>query len=250
MFSILLGRYEPNDTKTRLDAAKTFFLLFAQRTQAYDFPHVFSLCTFAFAGSTHFRFDFTENLSSFLELVERLTPLGLTALYSTMEQGLSKLQLIKQQYPKVRLRMMIISDGEDNDSMISAKTIANLAVQRGVVVDVFAVGGKCPNLKLISKLSGGFCYFTATIIEGVTTFEAETILKLSLRQPQICTLPWVANEKEFAKLAETISFDTQVPPMLQPPDINDKLCSSIRAFELQAAGRTGNPLAGKRVLRE
>jgi len=56
-------KYQREDTNTRLDAAKICFLLFAQKIQAYDYTHVFSLCTFE--GTASGGFDFTENIDSF-----------------------------------------------------------------------------------------------------------------------------------------------------------------------------------------
>ena len=241
-------KYQREDTNTRLDAAKTFFLLFAQKTQAYDYPHVFSL--FTFAGAASFRFDFTENMDTFLELVQGLKPSGNTALYSAMEQGLIKLQAIKQKYPKVLPRIMIVSDGEDNESQITAKAISDLVVAQGVVVDIFAVGGNCALAKLISKRSGGYCYYTDTIIDGVRTFEAETILKVGLRLAVPVSLPRMVTEEDFIRVSASVPFDRDPPKMRQPVDVDGKVCSSLRAFEQQVAVGIENPLAAKRVLRE
>jgi Mg-chelatase subunit ChlD len=131
-------KYQREDTNTRLDAAKIFFLLFAQKTQAYDYPHVFSLCTFS--NSASFLFDFTENMVTFLELIQGLKPSGGKALYCAMKDGLAKLQAIKQKYPKICPRMLIISDGEDEHSNISAKDISDLVISQGVIVDFFRSG--------------------------------------------------------------------------------------------------------------
>jgi len=54
--------------------------------------------------------------------------------------------------------MMILSDGENNESLITAKNMSDMIIQKGIVVDFFAVGGDCALAKLISKRSGGYCY--------------------------------------------------------------------------------------------
>jgi ubiquitin-protein ligase len=125
-----------------------------------------------------------------------------------------------------------------------------MVIAQGVVVDIFAVGGNCALAKLISKRSGGYCYYTDTIIDGVRTFETETILKVGLRQPVSVSLPPITSEDEFTRVSASVPFDREPPRMLRPIDIDGKVCSSMRAFELQVAARTENPLVGKRVLRE
>ena len=154
-------------------------------------------------------------MDSFLESVQSLKPGGSTALYSAMQNGIAKLETIKAKFSNVLLRMMIISDGEDNKSTITAKAVSELLIRASIVVDVFAVGGNCELVRLISKLTGGYCYYTDSILDGVRTFESETILKLSLRKKVVPLLPQLNSDEHFARLASMIQFDRDPPDMIR-----------------------------------
>jgi len=56
--------------------------------------------------------------------------------------------------------------------------------------------------------------------------------------------------EKFARASASILFEKNRPPMLQSADVDGKVCASLRFFETAVAGRSQNPLAAKRVLRE
>jgi len=75
-----------------------------------------------------------------------------------MDTAINSLLEIKQKYPKIILRMIALTDGEDNDSTNTPETIVKKIVKNKIVLDSFVVSSDCVGLKTITFASGGRCY--------------------------------------------------------------------------------------------
>jgi hypothetical protein len=80
------------------------------------------------------------------------------------------------------MRIIALTDGEDNLSDISALEVAKKIIRNKVLLDSFVVGTKARGLKGITLASGGKCYFPDTLEYGLSIFEDETILSATLRE--------------------------------------------------------------------
>jgi len=74
---------------------------------------------------------------------------------------------IKKKYPKIILRIIALTDGEDNMSINTPETIVSKIVSNKILLDSFVVGENCIGLKTITFGSGGRCYCPKTINFGL-----------------------------------------------------------------------------------
>ncbi len=63
--------------------------------------------------------DFTSDMNYFINLVDSANSSGGTALYDALNLAIENLIQIKSKYPDIILRIIALTDGEDNESKIS-----------------------------------------------------------------------------------------------------------------------------------
>lgn len=79
------------------------------------------------------------------------------------------------------MRVLALTDGEDNTSSHSFFDTAKILIDNKIVIDSFAVGSGCDGLKNITIASGGKCYLTRNLEESLKLFEQETVLSVRVR---------------------------------------------------------------------
>ncbi|CAD8106696.1 unnamed protein product [Paramecium primaurelia] len=174
--------YDSEDL-TRMGVVKAFFNTFADRTMAYDLKHVISLVYFD--NRIIEKCSFTELFILFKDLVNKAQPNGKTNLYRALKYAEKSLLTFKKQYPKCLLRIIALTDGQDNDAYaLDPIKVAESILQNQIILDSFVVSNNCSDLKKITKATGGQCFSPQTIQEGLKLFEYETILQASIRQKQ------------------------------------------------------------------
>ena len=99
--------------------------------------------------------------------MDSANPGGSTKLYDCMDEAIRSLLLIKKRFPKIILRMIALTDGEDNQSTNDIETIVKKIVANKIILDSFVVGDNCVGLKTITFASGGRCYLPKTINFGL-----------------------------------------------------------------------------------
>jgi len=95
-----------------------------------------------------------------------------------MEIAIKSLIEIKKKHPNIILRMIALTDGEDNDSEKTPDVIVKRIIKNKIILDSFVVSFDCDGLKKITFASGGKCYCPTTINFGLKFFEIETILSV------------------------------------------------------------------------
>lgn len=123
-----------------MGAVKAFFSAFADRTMAYNLKHVISLAYFDDEYVP--KCSFTEVFAQFKELVNRAKPRGATALYDALKKGADSLIEFKKSYPNTLLRIIALTDGEDNRSVAKPKDVCLKIATNRIVLDSFVVGPK------------------------------------------------------------------------------------------------------------
>jgi hypothetical protein len=124
-------------TLSRLDVLKQMFDAFVNRLLAYNLQTHVGLVTFGTSASlsqgiTHAVEDFRHHLNN-------MKATGDTAVWDSIALAMDQLQQYASKYPKSKLRIICISDGEDNKSN---RLVHELAAQLGghnIVVDSFCL---------------------------------------------------------------------------------------------------------------
>lgn len=69
--------------------------------------------------------EFSNDFENFIKLVDSVNPSGSTALYDCLNTAIDSLLEIQKKYPKIILRIIALTDGEDNKSKIKPECIVN-----------------------------------------------------------------------------------------------------------------------------
>lgn len=120
-------------------------------------------------------------MNYFINLVDGAQPRGSTRLYDALVEGINSLIQIKAKYPNILLRMIALTDGEDNRSTYKPVDVAKLILKNRITLDSFVVSHQSQGLKSITHVSGGRCYCPEELITGMKLFEIETILSVRAR---------------------------------------------------------------------
>ncbi|XP_041956466.1 uncharacterized protein LOC121715137 isoform X1 [Alosa sapidissima] len=211
-----------SETKMRkLDAVKQLFYAFANRSMAYDFPHLISLVTFGTGVKIMHRF--TENLEKFKEHVQSLQADGCTPLYDALAKSASELSKIRATFPECRLRVICLTDGNDEGSNSTAVSVVNKLLSNSIVVDGILVGEVVNNvLHGISNVTGGCCFKPDTSKMALKLFEMETVLSLESRKLKPKSTSAIQTEDELTTIFETLGYDV-TPQVNLPPGIESKV---------------------------
>ncbi|CAD8117953.1 unnamed protein product [Paramecium sonneborni] len=211
--------YDSEDL-TRMGVVKAFFNTFADRTMAYNLKNVISLVYFD--DRIIEKCSFTELFILFKDLVNKAKSAGQTKLYRALQFAEKQLLAFKQKYPNCLLRIIALTDGQDNDkNPLDPLKLAESIYKNEIILDSFAVSDFCPGLKKITKATGGQCFSPSTIQEGLKLFEYETILSAQIRKKQNkITLKYI---RDTFKLKDSqIEFDKVPVSINLPNEINSQ----------------------------
>ena len=125
-------------TLSRLDVLKQMFDAFINRLLAYNLQTHVGLVTFGTSASlsqgiTHAVEDFRHHLNN-------MKATGDTAVWDSIALAMDQLQQYASKYPKSKLRIICISDGEDNKSNRLVHELAAQLVGYNIIVDSFCLG--------------------------------------------------------------------------------------------------------------
>lgn len=163
----------------RNGATNAFFSAFADKSIQFELNNIISLYTFG--DQVMKQCDYIKDYNLFIELIDQVKNQGQTRLYDAMDIAVKSLLEVKQQYPNIILRIIAMTDGEDNLSKATAEQVAEQLIKNKIVVDSFVVSKNCKALKNITQASGGRCYCPESLSQGMELFEVETILSISKR---------------------------------------------------------------------
>mgnify|MGYP000149540891 FL=1 len=231
---------------TRVNATKQFFENFSDRTVGFDYHHVLSLLLFS--SSTTKVCNFTENLSAFASYVHTTAASGSTKLWDCIVEAVEMLKELKKSYPSCILRILCLSDGEDNSSEYSPFETAKKLIDEGVIMDCVVVGELSSSLKGIAFASGGYVFLPRSVSEGLRLFELETLLSVRCRES---TTRAVLNSQSDLDHYIAKDFSSSGPKMKVPEQATQQLISTESALKNSVAGpQTGDSRMLKRIMHE
>lgn len=114
---------------------------------------------------------------------------GWTALWDAVDKAKDMLLAFKQKHPKSKLRIIVLTDGEDNQSQKNPADLCRELYDAEIVLDSLAVGsGKTSDLFKISKHTGGYAFKPTSRMLLYQIFLLEPFLDISVR-PDIERVP-------------------------------------------------------------
>lgn len=99
-----------------MGAVNAFFSAFADKTMGFEFNHVVQL--YCFSNVITKKCEFTDDFNFFIKLVDDANPGGGTKLFNCLQEAIESLLEIKKKYPNIMLRLIALTDGEDNESTV------------------------------------------------------------------------------------------------------------------------------------
>ena len=254
---------------SRMETLKQLFHAFVNRASAYDFPCQLGLVSFG--SSVEQLGEISSVFTDFLEHSDSLEPKGDTKLFDAIHFGVQKLvefrdaQIAAGKPAPERLRLICISDGDDNGSDISPLEAAIALQNSGVVLDSICIGGaQLQKLHATSKASGGYVFRPQNLHDALKLCELETMLSSGERPSMprgrgpILTREgrWGASQHRISDLAQYANIhrfpldecsDNVVPPRRANPSldgISAPLADTVADLEGSVGGGGGSATSG------
>ncbi|XP_031426697.2 uncharacterized protein LOC105895579 [Clupea harengus] len=214
---------------SKLSAVKQLFDAFANRSMAYDFPHLISLVTFG--EGVKIMHMFTENLEKFKEHVHSLQASGCTPLYDALARSVTELRKMNHKFPECLLRVICLTDGIDAGSNNTPVPVVNMLLNSNIVVDSILVGEVDNNvLHGISNVTGGCCFKPDTSKTALKLFEMETVLSLESRTLKPKSSSAIQDVDELTRIFATHGYDDK-PQVKLPPGVQSNVVMTEDALK-------------------
>ena len=250
---------------SRMETAKQLFASFANRSMAYNLPHVIGLITFS--DEVKRVRQLTEAFESFKAAIAGVTPQGATKLYDALEAARLELRafcsgLDGALVPSegVRKRVLVLTDGTDSGSTATLHGVCAALQADGVIVDSVIIGEavKQPgDLRSISVATGGCAFHPTSMHSALRLFETETVLSLRRRAPSSATQPksQVSSAEELRAHAggRTVAGWDEPPAPRLPDGLQEGALLprvTLDTARNDARGRDSATGRHKRILRE
>lgn len=171
---------EPVNTElTRLTTVKQLFHAFINRSQAYDFPVQLGLITFS--SEVKYVCPLTALYDEFRDHIDDVEGRGDTKLYDALNLAQEKLidakKVWKNKGQDVKLRILVLSDGNDTKSSENEFKIAKLLASNNIVCDSIIIGSDInDDLRAISKVTNGYSFHPYKLQDALKLNELEVML--------------------------------------------------------------------------
>ena len=174
---------------SRLVAAKQYLTSWANKSFGYRVSSLQGLISF---NHVHYvRSALSPLVPNFEQGVMNISANGRTCLWDTIEYAADLLIQKKQgpngferKYPSAKLRILVISDGEDVGSSNEPLDIIPTLINNHIIVDCVIVSteDECKPLCALCHATGGLAFRPSSIAEGISLFEMEAFLSIELRE--------------------------------------------------------------------
>jgi len=191
-------------SETRFAMAQLALDAFANKSQNQDLPHAAGLLL---VGSTvRTACKLTPSLQAFTDTAalaqqERAAARGgNTCLLAGLREAAQQLYTYRDWHKKCKLRILVLTDGEDTSDDDPLKELGTLREAK-IVVDVVVLGGaQAGDLAAIAGYTGGLVLQPLTNDDLLNTFEAEALMQLLKRKH--LALPALPNLDDFRRASK------------------------------------------------
>lgn len=218
---------------SRLSEVKEVFQNFVARTAAYKIATHLGLVVFSGRTDVTVNQDITPVLYDFKDRLMEIIPTELTAIWDALVQAKVMLLKFAAQNPTTRLRIIVLTDGEDNNSIQSAAVICRDLYNANIVLDSIVIGtNSTDSLFKMSKHTGGYAFCPKTRSALFQIFLLETFVDIKMR-PDIVRVPFenfATSTPKSADMKDSLDF----PQCRKHPNQSDTFISlreGARAFQ-------------------
>lgn len=244
------------DRRSRMDAVKQVFYAFRDRTETLGAGR-HQLGLIKFDGNVETILYPTSSLDQFETIVDDLEKRGATAIYSAIMEGCKMLEPVFQKSPQTDLRILVLSDGQNNTGTTPEIALKE-ANKIGAIVDAIIVGDTPDeNLRKIVTATHGSCFQIRTLSEGFEMMESEAVVSLRARRGGCEKPKYIAQKMEDGAFSgiqakEIICGSSASKVVCEQPQLTAKkivdLCSLVTAGEKSPGRFQGNK--NKRLMKE
>lgn len=171
--------------RTRLDAVKQMFYGFRDRTDVYTEQqpaayHLLGLISYDDKIAVHT--TPTANFDVFEDVIDDLKTGGATAIYEAISAACNLLRRERTKHPNADLRVICLSDGQNNRHRVTATDAANALGEIGAICDCLIVG-KCADqdLRKLVAATEGECFEVSGLADAYETLESDAVVSLAAR---------------------------------------------------------------------
>lgn len=187
--------------RTRMEAVKAMFYAFRDRVESMG-NDKYHLGLLQFDDKVECLLDTTPCLDRFEAVVDDMKKRGQTAIYSSIVEATKMLQKYFTPDSKVDLRVLVLTDGQNN-SGVSPQAACEAANAIGAVVDAILVGhSPDADLRRIVTATEGQCFSISHLGEGFELLESEAVVSLKARRGGTEKPAFVPRQVDFRAIAQ------------------------------------------------
>ena len=227
--------------RTRLDAVKQMFYGFRDQSTTFTNTHQLGLVSYSSQATVHTAP--TTNYSVFEDVIDDLEPSGCTAIYEAITTACRLLQQASKPYPNADLRVIVLSDGQNNGHSVTANDALQALSDLGCVCDALIVGDKADDdLRRLVSATEGECFQILGLADAYETLESRAVVSLEARRNGAPKPDIKERQKKIpktlaaCKVAKARVGALQTPRTLQKPAVFGPLCNTVLA---KATGKGG-----------
>ncbi|KAF3934009.1 hypothetical protein ABW19_dt0200005 [Dactylella cylindrospora] len=176
---------QAHEKLTAMAATKILFRGYTQTVSNYKLPVLFGVMKFASTVTTMTE-ELTPLLAEVEPQIEALYPHGMTAMWDCVYQAGEQLVREKVNHPDAKLRIIVLTDGDDNQSKQTNKSTYSYLWENDIVLDAIVFGTYSYDcLFKICKVTGGYAMRPTCTQEVIQIADTETMLDQTRRPPFI-----------------------------------------------------------------
>jgi hypothetical protein len=169
--------------RTRLEAVKQMFYGFRDRTTVLDNGHQHRLGLISFDNRVYVHSQPTDEFAVFEEVIDDLETKGSTAIFEAIHAACEMLTPWKENYPKADLRVMCLSDGQNNCHRVKAEDALQACFNLGATCDCLLVGNQADaELLRLVQATEGMCFQITGLADGYECLESQAVVSLEARR--------------------------------------------------------------------
>ncbi|KAL5320182.1 hypothetical protein ACEPPN_010983 [Leptodophora sp. 'Broadleaf-Isolate-01'] len=238
----------PGMNPSRLVEVKEFFKNLALRISALNLSTHLGLVTFSNRSQVLTKQPLTALHLNFHHQLESVNASGHTAIFDALNTASIMLRTTRSRYPKTKCRIILLTDGQDNNSSIQASTVSQDLYKHSIVLDAVVIGTTSTiSLFKIAKATGGYAFSPKTQQELFQIFLLETVVDIRTRPDIVKTKcdDWDAFKPKVPDMPNAYEF-----PRCRPhPNLQDYFIAlgDAERFMIRMSRRSASSAASVRT---